>query len=189
MTKETSFITLITCHNFSQFWQCKWDLNMEKTNFFFQFFFSLKGMKFFCIFLVFYFPPGQTLNTTTGVMTYFSIYTNCKKREESGVFLYLAGGSMQGILKGEVSPYHWPPVWLVWNRLYDKQQFLFLFAFRLIQTSQTGDQWYSDTSPFSIPCFMYHTGLMGVHTTRYSCTFNPKVSHLTLVFTKLFTII
>jgi hypothetical protein len=24
---------------------------------------------------------------------------------------------------------------------------------RLIQTSQTGGQWYSDTSPFSIPCF------------------------------------
>jgi hypothetical protein len=23
---------------------------------------------------------------------------------------------------------------------------------RLIQTSQTGGQWYSDTSPFSIPC-------------------------------------
>ena len=29
--------------------------------------------------------------------------------------------------------------------------FLFLFANRLIQTSQTGGQWYSDTSPFSIP--------------------------------------
>ncbi len=25
----------------------------------------------------------------------------------------------QGILKGEVSLYHWPPVWLVWNQLYD----------------------------------------------------------------------
>jgi hypothetical protein len=24
--------------------------------------------------------------------------------------------------------------------------------YRLIQTSQTGGQWYSDTSPFSIPC-------------------------------------
>ncbi len=34
----------------------------------------------------------------------------------------------QGILKGEVSLYHWPPVWLVWNRLYDNWQFLFLFA-------------------------------------------------------------
>ncbi len=25
----------------------------------------------------------------------------------------------QGILKGEVSLYHWPPVWLVWNQLYE----------------------------------------------------------------------
>ncbi len=24
--------------------------------------------------------------------------------------------------------YHWPPVWLVWNQLYDNWQFLFLFA-------------------------------------------------------------
>jgi len=34
----------------------------------------------------------------------------------------------QGILKGEVSLYHWPPVWLVWNQLYDNRQFLFLFT-------------------------------------------------------------
>ncbi len=26
----------------------------------------------------------------------------------------------QGILKGEVSPYHWPPVWLVWISLFYK---------------------------------------------------------------------
>ncbi len=31
----------------------------------------------------------------------------------------------QGILKGEVSLYRWPPVWLVWNQLYDNWQFLF----------------------------------------------------------------
>ncbi len=36
--------------------------------------------------------------------------------------------SDQGILKREVSLYHWPPVWLVWNQLYDNWQFLFLFA-------------------------------------------------------------
>jgi hypothetical protein len=34
----------------------------------------------------------------------------------------------QGILKGEVSLYCWPPVWLVWNQLYHYWQFLFLFA-------------------------------------------------------------
>jgi len=44
----------------------------------------------------------------------------------------------QGILKGEVSLYSWPPVWLVWNLLHDNWQFLFLFAKR------TGQQ-YSDT--------------------------------------------
>ena len=30
--------------------------------------------------------------------------------------------------------------------------FCFYLQNRLIQTSETGDQWYSDTSPFSIPC-------------------------------------
>jgi hypothetical protein len=30
--------------------------------------------------------------------------------------------------------------------------FCFYLRNRLIQTSQTGGQWYSDTSPFSIPC-------------------------------------
>jgi hypothetical protein len=32
--------------------------------------------------------------------------------------------------------------------------FCFLLQNRLIKTSQTGGQWYSDTSPFSIPCFV-----------------------------------
>jgi len=31
--------------------------------------------------------------------------------------------------------------------------FCFYLQNRLIQTSQTGGQWYNDTSPFSIPCF------------------------------------
>ncbi len=30
--------------------------------------------------------------------------------------------------------------------------FVFIRKNRLIQISQTGDQWYSDASPFSIPC-------------------------------------
>jgi hypothetical protein len=30
--------------------------------------------------------------------------------------------------------------------------FCFYLQNRLIQTSQTGGQWYSDTSPLSIPC-------------------------------------
>ncbi len=39
-------------------------------------------------------------------------------------FVHVSG---QGILKGEVSLYHWPPFWLVWNQLYDNWQFLFWF--------------------------------------------------------------
>jgi hypothetical protein len=34
----------------------------------------------------------------------------------------------QGTLKWEVSLYCWPPLWLVWNQLYDNWQFSFLFA-------------------------------------------------------------
>jgi len=30
------------------------------------------------------------------------------------------GGAVQGILKGEVSLYSWPPVWLVWISLFCK---------------------------------------------------------------------
>ncbi len=54
-------------------------------------------------------------------------------------------------LKLEVSLYHWPPVWLFWNQLYDNWQFSFYLQNRLIQTSQTGGQWYIDTFLFSIP--------------------------------------
>ncbi len=34
--------------------------------------------------------------------------------------------------------------------------FCFYLQNRIIQTSQTGGQWYSDTSTFSIPCFDYY---------------------------------
>ncbi len=54
----------------------------------------------------------------------------------------------QGTLKGEVSLYCWPPVWLVWNQLYYNWQFLFFICKNsLIQAGQTGGQLYSDTSP------------------------------------------
>ncbi len=64
-------------------------------------------------------------------------------------------GLIQGILKGEVSMYRWPPVWLVWNQLYGNWQFLFYLQNRLSQNNQTGGQQYSDTSPFSIPCLIW----------------------------------
>jgi len=35
--------------------------------------------------------------------------------------------------------------------------FCFYLENRLIQTSQTGGQWYSDTSPLSIPCLNRHS--------------------------------
>ena len=60
---------------------------------------------------------------------------------------------LQGILKGEVSLYRWPPVWLFGISCMTTDNFCFHFQNRLIQTSQTGGQWYSDTSPLSIPWF------------------------------------
>jgi len=53
--------------------------------------------------------------------------------------------NVQGILKGEVSLYCWPPVWLVWNQLYDNWQFLFLFAKQTNpnqSTRRSTVQWY-----------------------------------------------
>ncbi len=46
--------------------------------------------------------------------------------------------------------YHWPPLWLGISCM-TTDNFCFYLQNRLIQTSQTGGQWYSDASPFSIP--------------------------------------
>jgi len=55
----------------------------------------------------------------------------------------------QGILKGEVSLYHWPPVWLVWIQLYDYWQFLFKQTNPNQSNRRSMVQWYFH---FSIPC-------------------------------------
>ncbi len=59
----------------------------------------------------------------------------------------------QRILKGEVSLYCCPPVWVVWNQLYDNWQFLFLVG-KQTNPNQSNRrsmvQWYFH---FSIPCF------------------------------------
>ncbi len=55
------------------------------------------------------------------------------------------------MLKGEVSLYCWPPVWLGWISLFCKWKQKLSVFIQLIPNSQTGVQWYSDTSPFSIP--------------------------------------
>ncbi len=41
--------------------------------------------------------------------------------------LSLSLNQNQGIQKGEVSLYHWSPLRLIWNQLYDNWQLLFLF--------------------------------------------------------------
>ncbi len=63
--------------------------------------------------------------------------------------------SDQGILKGEVSLYHWPPVWLVWNQLYDYWQFLLLLAKQTNPNQSNRRSQYIDTCPFSILCSNY----------------------------------
>ncbi len=104
--------------------------------------------------------------TTDNFCFLFSKQTNPKpvKQVVNGtVILYplVFGGDIcgwprhtdHGILKGEVSLFHWPPVWLVWNQLYGvTDNVCFYWQNRLILTSQTGGQWYSDASPFSIIC-------------------------------------
>ncbi len=86
---------------------------------------------------------------------YFIFYKNDKKRRLCLLHnkLFYRGNWQlvpfhsrhQGILNGEVSLYHWPPVWLVWNQLYDNWQFLFLFA------KQTNSNQSNRRSTFSIP--------------------------------------
>ncbi len=57
----------------------------------------------------------------------------------------------QEILKGEVSLYRWPPVWLVWIQLNDFWQFLFLFSNQT--DSNQSNRRSMVQSPLSIPCF------------------------------------
>jgi len=59
----------------------------------------------------------------------------------------------QGILKGEVSLYRWPPFWLVWNQLYDNWQFLFLFAKQINPNQSNRRSTVQGYFPFSIPWF------------------------------------
>ncbi len=58
----------------------------------------------------------------------------------------------QGILKGEISLYYWPPDdWFGLICFANKNKNC-QFLYSWFQTSQTEGQQYSDTSPFSIPC-------------------------------------
>ncbi len=56
--------------------------------------------------------------------------------------------SVRGILKGEVSLYRWPPVWLVWiSIILQIKMKIFSCHSSWCQTSQKGGQLYSDTFP------------------------------------------
>jgi hypothetical protein len=50
--------------------------------------------------------------------------------------------------------------------------FRFYLQNRLIQTSQTGGQWYSDTSPYSIPWFVPSLHVRpSLYVTFYDCNY------------------
>jgi hypothetical protein len=83
----------------------------------------------------------DTCNPTTGVLFFKGI---CSALDPEI-------GSRQGILKGEESLYHWPPVWLDGLVCFTNKNKKCQLSYSWFQTSQTGGQWYSDTSPFSIP--------------------------------------
>ncbi len=74
----------------------------------------------------------------------------CERLMPSTVFIYL-----QGILEGEVSLYHWPPVRLVWNQLYVYWQFLFLFAKQTIPNQSNRRSMVPWYFPFRIPLCLY----------------------------------
>jgi hypothetical protein len=57
-------------------------------------------------------------------------------------FVFVVQMLKAGNAKGEVSLYRWPPVWLVWNQLYDDWQFLFLFAKQANPNRRSTVQWY-----------------------------------------------
>ncbi len=66
---------------------------------------------------------------------------------------------LQGILKGEVSLYCWPP--FDWFEISCMTTDNFCFY---LQNSKTGGQWYSDTSPFSIPWIIVNKHLLDNYT-------------------------
>jgi hypothetical protein len=59
--------------------------------------------------------------------------------------------------------------------------FCFYLQNRLIKSSQTGGQWYSDTSTFSIPC-SFHIKSPACHTLRTCLFYGPE--DVTLRFTR-----
>ncbi len=89
----------------------------------------------------------NSLSFSQRELHFFRVGSHLPVKQKQVVILL---NKMQGILKGEVSLYHWPPVWLIWIQLYDKTFFVFICKTDY-SVSQTGGQWYIDTSPLVFP--------------------------------------
>jgi hypothetical protein len=97
---------------------------------------------------------------------YFDTLNQCLRRDRLVTQLCLLFGSggtqvvlaclRQGALKGEVSLYCWPPVWLDWNQLYDNWQFLFLFEKQTNPTGQTLLSTKAQWTPHPSPPFQFN---------------------------------
>ncbi len=94
--------------------------------------------------------PWVSMFRLSRLLFHVSIYV--MSSSNSAIWAVVTDTTIQGILKREVSLYHWPPVWLVWNQPYDNWQFLFLFAKQTNPNQSDRRSMVRDTSPFSIPC-------------------------------------
>jgi len=98
--------------------------------------------------------PCSSLRPSTSRSSTPCLRTWCQSYKKLALFVTDDGAKKleQGLLKGEVSLYSWPPVWLVWISPFCKWNQYFRLSYNWFQTSQTGGQRYSDTSPISFPC-------------------------------------
>ncbi len=92
-------------------------------------------------------------------------------------YLHQLRNLLQGILKGEVSLYLWPPVWLVWISLFCKlKQKLSVVVWLIPNQSKRRStvQWYF---PFCIPCLLITTYIFHVSdNTKETCSFRRSVN-------------
>jgi hypothetical protein len=79
---------------------------------------SVSDFLYLSLTLSVYVSPSPSVYLSHSIPTLISVFNSAEH-----LYHYT-----QGILKGEISLYSWPPVWLVWNQLYDNWQFSFLFA-------------------------------------------------------------
>jgi hypothetical protein len=75
------------------------------------------------------------------------VILNYLKTEERHVRMQKPGNTKGGSITVPLTLFDWFGISCMTT-----DNFCFYLQNRLIQTSQAGGQWYSDTSPFSIPC-------------------------------------